>query len=371
MSTEVSRFIKNCETCALLSKRNPPLPLASRELPEGPWEILQIDFLSVPNFGSGELLVVIDTYSRFLCVVEMNSLDADSTNKALGEVFQMWGCPIIIQSDNGPPFQSATFNQFWRDKGVEIRKAIPLSPQSNGSVERQNQGILKALAASKLDNRNWRLALREFVHRHNTLVPHSRLGVTPFEMMVGWKHRGTFPSLWFGSDTNRQDREDLAEKDAEAKLASKQYADSSRGAKESDISVGDVVLLAQSKRSKVDPTFSSERYTVIAREGAKVVVMSKSGLQYARNLREVKKAPETAACDKFASPPAGIIDEEAEVQRECEESQTVLPGEQEQMASEPRSEHIPEMITSRTLRQRSALKRPTRFDDGYVYRVFF
>ncbi|XP_062707061.1 uncharacterized protein K02A2.6-like [Aedes albopictus] len=371
MSLEVGRFVKSCETCIQLSKRNPPLPLTSRVLPEGPWEILQVDFLSVPNFGTGELLVVIDTYSRYLCVVEMKGLDADSTNQALCEVFQMWGCPLVIQSDNGPPFQSTAFNQFWREKGIEVRKAIPLSPQSNGSVERQNQSIIKALAASKLDHRNWRLALREYVHRHNTIVPHSRLGVTPFEMMVGWKYRGTFPSLWFNDKKSHLDHEELVEKDAEAKLVSKKCADFSRGAKESDIGVGDIVLLAQQKKSKTDPTFMSERFTVIAREGAKVVVMSKSGLQYGRNIQEVKKAPETDSSEEVHS---GTLPEDAQVeagtQSAANEGYADLPGEEVEVAfSSPTQEPGPSC--SKNLRHRTTIKRPKRFDDQYVYRVFF
>lgn len=79
--------------------------------------------------------------------------------------------------------------------------------------------------------------------------------------------------------------------DAEAKLYSKHYADEVRGAKESPIKVGDVVLMSQQKKRKSDPTFSSESFTVVARTGAKVVIMSSNGVQYARNVQDVKLAP--------------------------------------------------------------------------------
>lgn len=376
MSAEVSRFVRSCETCAQLSKRNPPVPLASRDLPNGPWEILQIDFLSVPSFGTGELLVVIDTYSRYLCVVEMKSHNASSTNSALCEVFHTWGCPIILQSDNGPPFQSTEFIQFWQNKGVEVRKSIPLSPQSNGCVERQNQGIIKALAASRLDGLNWRIALQSYVHRHNTVVPHSRLCVTPFEMMVGWRYRGTFPSLWSPTCSGSPDKSELEERDAEAKLASKTYADSVRGAKVSDIQVGDIVLLAQSKKSKTDPTFSLERYTVIAREGAKVVVMSAAGIQYSRNIREVKKAPGSYAfndphsTDEFTRASGRDADDGNEPNGEGPSDNTghavLMDGTTGSMPGDQNSESS----SARNLRERTAINRPKRFDDRYIYRVF-
>lgn len=64
MSKEVQKHIDRCETCLRLSKKNAPLPLTTRELPQGPWEILQIDFFTDKDFGHGEFLVVVDTYSR-------------------------------------------------------------------------------------------------------------------------------------------------------------------------------------------------------------------------------------------------------------------------------------------------------------------
>lgn len=291
MSKEVETFVNGCETCFRLSRKNPPIPLTSRELPEGPWEVLQIDFFSFKDCGTGEFLVVVDTYSRYLHVVEMKHIDADSTNAALCKIFEVWGYPMAIHSDNGPPFQGEQFVKTWEDRGVKIRKAIPLSAQSNGAVERQNKGLKEALTAAKLDNVNWKRALEQYLHMHNKVRPLSRLGVTPFELLVGWRFRGTFPYLWEKLPTDQIDRTDIREKDKLTKLDSKHYADMSRGAKESEITVGDRVLLAQNTRQKGDPMFSEDRFTVLTREGAKVVVQSDRGVQYSRNVQDVKKVP--------------------------------------------------------------------------------
>lgn len=259
LSKDAENHVKSCETCLRLSRKNAPLPLTCRELPQGPWEILQIDFFTDQDFGKGEFLIIVDTYSRYLHVLEMSRMDAKATSEALLRVFEVWGYPLALQSDNGPPFQSDKFVRTWEERGVKIRKSIPLSAQSNGAVERQNKGIKDALAAARLDKNNWRTALEKYVHMHNKVRPLSRLGVTPFELLVGWKWRGTFPCLWDRESSEMVDREDIREKDAASKLESKQYADNRRGARTSDVIVGDRVLITQPKRHKSDPNFSADR----------------------------------------------------------------------------------------------------------------
>lgn len=55
--------------------------MSSRELSDskGLWEIIQIDFLAISGIGYGELLIVVDTYSRFLFVVQKYRTNAKAT----------------------------------------------------------------------------------------------------------------------------------------------------------------------------------------------------------------------------------------------------------------------------------------------------
>ncbi|XP_062549944.1 uncharacterized protein K02A2.6-like [Armigeres subalbatus] len=359
MSGEVQKYIDGCETCLRLSRKSAPLPLTSREMPQGPWEILQIDFFSDKDFGLGEFLVVVDTYSRYIHVIEIRRIDADTTNAALSKIFEVWGYPLAIHSDNGPPFQSDKFVKTWEERGVKIRKSIPLSAQSNGAVERQNCGIKKALAAARIDKVNWRTALERYVHSHNKIRPLSRLGVTPFELLVGWKWRGTFPSLWETNAERSLDRTDIFEKDAVSKLKSKKYADIRRNAETSDVKVGDKVLVTMQRKQKSDPTFSAERFIIVARDGAKVVIRSERGIQYSRNVQDVKKLPE------------GL-----ESTYNQEENGDVRSYEHEETTHMNRDDSLTELDVDVSLNDDSTqrptrtIKKPNRFKDMVLYSVF-
>ncbi|XP_062709531.1 uncharacterized protein K02A2.6-like [Aedes albopictus] len=72
MATETEKFVKQCSTCCQLARKNPPVPLSSRELPDAPWEVIQIDFLEIPSCGSATTLYLL----VLVVYCKLNSLEA-------------------------------------------------------------------------------------------------------------------------------------------------------------------------------------------------------------------------------------------------------------------------------------------------------
>ena len=156
----IESVIRSCHPCQLVGPRPRPEPIKSSEMPERPWSELAIDLLDLP--GEFHLLVLIDYYSRWPEVAYLKKTDATKVINVLEEMFQTHGLPDSIRSDNGPPFQSKEFAAFLEYLGIQHKKGIPLSPESNGEVERFNRTLLKAAKTSQVETKEWNLAIKNF-----------------------------------------------------------------------------------------------------------------------------------------------------------------------------------------------------------------
>lgn len=289
INADTEQFVKNCDICRQTSRPPRPVPIRSRKLPEGPWKVVQIDFLKLTGCGSGEFLIVTDTYSRYLWVIEMRRTDSDSTISALWDIVSLWGKPDIFQSDNGPPFNSPSFSNFWKRHGTHHQRVVPYCPFMNGMVERKNSGLVKAAMKAKVEGSNWRDAIHRYVSRYNNECPHPSTNATPFELMVGRKYRGVFPSL-VRESSSYENLEDVEERDGLSKLKAAKYADSRRGAKESDITEGDwVIVTNRQRRNKIDPTFMPDHFKVLSRDGPKIMVQMDNGKIFSKWVAHAKR----------------------------------------------------------------------------------
>jgi transposase InsO family protein len=132
-------------------------------------------------------LTIMDQDSRFLLACEaLKSPSLDLTKKMFERVFQTYGLPDAIRTDNGEPFAStalAGLSQLsvWFIKlGIRPERIEPGKPQQNGRHERMHRTLKQETATPPQANflRQQR-AFDEFRHWYNTERPHEALGQTP------------------------------------------------------------------------------------------------------------------------------------------------------------------------------------------------
>lgn len=284
MDRDVSEYIQQCMGCSAVSGHGVPEPMIRKEMPERAWQEIAIDFFSAKECAT--FLVIIDYYSRFTKVVEMKGTTAAKTIEALESVFVEQTYPETIRSDNGPPFSSEEFLNYCNSKNIRLVRTIPYWPQMNGLVERHNQGILRALRIAKATKVDWRKAVKDYEYMYNT-TPHSVTGKPPLELLTGRPVKDLLPSMrtepYWCRDEETRDR------DAIKKMQGKIYADTRRHAKESEIGVGDAVMLKNYDTGKLEPKFKLEKYVVVKKTGSDVTVTNEEGVMYRRSVSHLKK----------------------------------------------------------------------------------
>jgi transposase InsO family protein len=157
------------------AKQQPHVPIDSRTLDHytadrRPWQEVAVDF--VGSFPSGELLlVVVVEFSRFPKVEIVTTTSAKAVIPKLDNIFSRQGVPIVLKSDNGPPFNSSEFEQFASYLGFEHRKVTLYWPKANGEVERFMRTIEKAIRTAHIEKKNWKQALYQFLRQYRA-TPH-------------------------------------------------------------------------------------------------------------------------------------------------------------------------------------------------------
>ncbi|KAJ8369419.1 hypothetical protein SKAU_G00094470 [Synaphobranchus kaupii] len=233
--------------------------------------------------ASHSILVVVDYYSRYY---EYDVLTSTTTTKvidSLESIFSRHGLPVTLRSDQGPQFKSDEFSNYCESNGITHVKTTPRWAQANGEVERQNASLMKRIRIAESEGLDWKRELRKYVTVYRS-IDHATTGKSPAELLFNRKIRGKLPDI----STAHADLE-VRDRDAEQKGKSKIYADERRGAKYSDVDVGDTVLVKQEKTDKLTTPFNTTPHKVVSKAGSQVVVESPTGARYSRNTTFVKK----------------------------------------------------------------------------------
>jgi transposase InsO family protein len=119
---------------------------------EAPNSLWQIDFKGYVETPAGRChpLTMLDDHSRFnLTVTACARQDGDTVRAQLQRVFERYGLPVRMNSDNGAPWgaprasgQSLTVLGVWLTRlGIRLSHSAPYHPQTNGKLERFHRSL--------------------------------------------------------------------------------------------------------------------------------------------------------------------------------------------------------------------------------------
>lgn len=231
----------------------------------------------------------------------MEKTDTEAVKRVLKRVFNTYYIPKTLKSDNGPPFNSTELAVWLKDVwGIKLIHSTPLNPTENGLVERSMQGINKITAIANLRKDNWKEALADYVAAYNSW-PHQVTKIPPAELMFGRPVRGLLPNI--RTDQQHMDDDELRERDQTAKFNRNVQEDIRRRAGDPQIRVGDMVLVANQKRDKVDTYYKNTLHEVvqITGEGRATLKDMATTKTFDRNVKHLKRFVER-------SPATDVID---------------------------------------------------------------
>lgn len=167
-------------------RRTTPPAAAPRGGVTAPNQLWCIDFKG--DFATGKShcypLTITDAHSRYLiaCIALQNTRTA-TVRQAMRHVFEEFGLPVAIRTDNGPPFASpaplglSELSIWWMHFGIRHERIEPGKPYQNGQHERMHLTMKQDVCSPpQTSRRRQQRAFDLFRREYNDVRPHEALG---------------------------------------------------------------------------------------------------------------------------------------------------------------------------------------------------
>ena len=142
MDKDIEGVVTSCQSCAAQRSLPPIAPLHTWLWASHHMQRIHIDFASIEQF---QVLVIIDSHSKWIEVILLRSDTASTTVDALRIFFASFGLPTEIFSDNGPQFTAQDFKDFCVNNGIKHTLIPPYHPATDGAAERAVQVVKQAV----------------------------------------------------------------------------------------------------------------------------------------------------------------------------------------------------------------------------------
>jgi hypothetical protein len=286
MKQLVTELITKC-IFQVWTKRGVRTTVFMTETPPGPNHTAACDYKG-PLANGNLLFIYICVYSRYPIVIEVSSTSFIQLKKALDNIFGMFGNPVKLISDNGPPFTSYEMEEYCKSRGIYHQMVTPLWPNANGLAEKFIKNLVKVIEISKIENKPISDILPGYLMNYRA-TPHCTTNASPSKMFFNREMRTMLPSLNIIKQNNEnwQNVAELNNKYNNQKIAS--YADIVKHSKaDHKLKEKDIVRIIIKQNAFKANRFSPELFTIIEIRGSAIAVASTvDGRKYVRNCSHV------------------------------------------------------------------------------------
>ena len=150
----VENKTKSCIACQATIKENKLEPLKMQDLPDGSWEVIAVDFKGPIGENHKYILVCMDEFSRYPEIEIVPSTSEKCVIPKLEKIFSTHGIPVIMKSDNGPPFNGSKMKEFAKQSRYTHRRITPEWPRANGECERFMRNLNKVIQAAHIEGKS-------------------------------------------------------------------------------------------------------------------------------------------------------------------------------------------------------------------------
>jgi hypothetical protein len=156
MAKDIETMLASCSVCNATKAHLQKEPLKLHDIPDLPWSTIATD---VFEWQSNYYLVVVDSYSGWYEVEQINDMTSRTIISKMKRMFATHGIPSKVISDNARYYTSQEFKNFSQSWDFSHITSSPTYPQSNGLAERAVQCAKKLLERTKRDGSDFYLAL--------------------------------------------------------------------------------------------------------------------------------------------------------------------------------------------------------------------
>lgn len=184
---DIEEFVRYCEPCQCQSNKGSGI----EKWPESryPFERIHVDFF---HFRKSVFLLVVDSFSKFFDVFLMKETGATAVIGKLRTLFAYFGLPMLMVSDNGPPFRSHLYLKFFKANGIKYIHSPIYIPESNGQAENGVKTVKSALKRFLVDRKYSSIPMQykldNFLIKYRN-TPTTTTNKTPSDLLLNYRPR--------------------------------------------------------------------------------------------------------------------------------------------------------------------------------------